>query len=109
MLEGCTPFPPEFEQRYIRAGFWRHETISAAIFDAARRRPDSIATIDSSRTLTYLELVEETRRVTGLLLHNGIERGDRIVIQLPNCVEFATFTLACCSIGAIPVMALPAF
>ena len=37
-----------------------------------------------------------------------IERNDRIVIQLPNCIEFATLTIACLEIGAIPVMALPA-
>ena len=47
--------------------------------------------------------------VAALLSRNGIARNDRIVIQLPNCVEFATLTIACLEIGAIPVMALPAF
>src|SRR5208282_4387225 len=40
---------------------------------------------------------------------HGIARNDRVVIQLPNCVEFATLTIACLEIGALPVMALPAF
>ena len=47
--------------------------------------------------------------LAALLSRNGIERNDRIVIQLPNCVEFATLTVACLEIGALPVMALPAF
>ncbi len=44
-----------------------------------------------------------------MLDHHGIGRGDRIVIQLPNCTEFATLLIACLELGALPVMALPAF
>ncbi|HYK64270.1 MAG TPA: AMP-binding protein, partial [Patescibacteria group bacterium] len=39
----------------------------------------------------------------------GIGRNDRVVVQLPNSVEFASLTLACLEIGALPIMALPAF
>ncbi|MDO8433915.1 MAG: AMP-binding protein [Candidatus Binatus sp.] len=109
MLEGCTPFPPDYSERYIRAGFWRRETIAEAIFGAARQWPDSIAVTDSSRALTYAQLFEETQQIARLLSDSGIMRGDRIVIQLPNCAEFASLTLACLAIGTIPVMALPAF
>src|SRR5271170_970875 len=109
MLEGCTPFPPEVAERYIREGFWRAETIPQAIVRAARLRPDSIALIDSTRSLTFSQLVDEAGHIAGLLDREGIERGDRVVIQLPNCVEFATLTVACLEIGALQIMALPAF
>ncbi len=109
MLEGCTPFPDDLAAQYVRDGLWRAETIAQAIFDSARQHPEAIAAIDSTRTLTYSELRGETDRVAALLSRCGISRGDRIVIQLPNCVEFATLTLACFEVGAIPVMALPAF
>lgn len=109
MLEGCTPFPPEFAERYIRAGFWRAETIPQAIVRAAERRPDAIALTDSTRSITFLQLLDEAGKLAGLLDREGIVRGDRVVIQLPNCVDFATFTVACLEIGAIPIMALPAF
>ena len=109
MLEGFTPFPPDLSARYVRDGLWRAETISQAIFDSARQHPESIAAIDATRSLTYSELLAETDRMAALLASAGIARGDRIVIQLPNCVEFASLTLACFEIGALPVMALPAF
>jgi 2,3-dihydroxybenzoate-AMP ligase len=109
MLEGCTPFPSEFAERYIREGFWRAETIPQAIVRAARQRPDLIALSDSTRSLTYSQLLDEAGHVAALLDREGIARGDRVVIQLPNCIDFATLTVACLEIGAIPIMALPAF
>jgi 2,3-dihydroxybenzoate-AMP ligase len=109
MLEGCTPFPAEFAERYVREGIWRRETIPQAIAKAALEHSDSIAVSDSTRSLTYSQLLAEAGTLAALLVRNGIERNDRIVIQLPNCVEFATLTVACLEIGAIPVMALPAF
>ena len=109
MLEGCTPFPSEFAERYIREGFWRAETIPQAIVRAAERRPDAIAVIDSARSLTYSQLLDEAGSLAALLDREGIVRGDRVVIQIPNCIDFATFTVACLEIGAIPIMALPAF
>ena len=109
MLEGCTPFPAEFEERYAREGIWRQETIPQAIAKAALEHSDSIAVSDSTRSLSYSQLVAEAGNLAALLSRNEIERNDRIVIQLPNCVEFATLTVACLEIGALPVMALPAF
>ena len=109
MLEGCVPFPAEFAERYIRAGIWRRETIAQAIAKSALQRPDSIAVADSTRSLTYSQLIAEAGNVAALLARESIARNDRVIIQLPNCVEFATLTIACLEIGAIPVMALPAF
>lgn len=109
MLEGCTPFPADFAERYVREGIWRRESICEAVANAARERPDSIAVADTTRSLTFSQLVAEARSLAALLSRNGIERNDRVVIQLPNCVEFATLTLACLVLGALPVMALPAY
>src|SRR5208282_2208546 len=109
MLEGCSPFPAEFAERYVRTGIWRRETIPRAIVKTALARPDSIALGDSNRSLSYSQFLAETASLAGLLSRHGIARNDRVVIQLPNCVEFATLTVACLEVGAIPVMALPAF
>src|SRR5258705_2225629 len=109
MLEGCTPFPSEFAERYIRAGFWRAETIPQALVNAAERRPGAIALSDSTRSITFSQLLDEAGKLAALLDREGIVRGDRVVIQIPNCIDFATFTVACLEIGAIPIMALPAF
>src|ERR1700733_9942304 len=109
MLEGCTPFPAEFAERYVRAGIWRDETIPQANAKAPLGRADSIAVADSTRSLNYSQLIAEAGAVATLLSRNGIARNDRVIVQLPNCVEFATLTIACLEVGALPVMALPAF
>src|ERR1700693_2754803 len=109
MLEGCTPFPADFAERYLREEIWRRETLPHAIASTALEHPEAIAISDSTRSLSFAQLLAEAGNLAALLSRNGIERNDRIVIQLPNCVEFATLTVACLEIGAIPVMALPAF
>ncbi|MGC1342827.1 MAG: AMP-binding protein [Candidatus Binataceae bacterium] len=112
MLEGWTPYPAEAAERYLREGHWRRETIAQAIGAAARRhaaeRPDAIAIADARQRLGFDAMLRETARLAALLESRGIERGDRIIVQLPNRVEFVTLMLACAEIGAVPVMALPA-
>jgi 2,3-dihydroxybenzoate-AMP ligase len=109
MLEGCTPYPADVAERYKREGYWRAETIPQAVAHGARDFPDAIAVADSSRTLKFADLLGEAAQVAALLEHHGIHRGDRIIVQVPNTVEFATLFLGCLELGAIPVMALPAF
>jgi 2,3-dihydroxybenzoate-AMP ligase len=109
MLDGCTPYPAEFAERYLREGYWPRETIAHAVAQAARRNPDSIAVIDGARSLTRAELLAQAAQIAGLLRAHGLRAGGRIIIQLPNCAEFASLFLACTALGVLPVMALPAF
>jgi len=109
MLDGCTPYPDEFAARYVRAGYWRSETIAKALVSASRESRKAIVVSDSQRALTFDELLDEAGRVAGLLERHGLRRGDRIVVQLPNCTDFAGLFLACMELGVVPVMALPAF
>lgn len=108
MLEGCTPFPPEFRARYAREGYWKAETIRDAIGTALRSRQGGVAVADSRRRLAPRELLEEAARLGAMLRDHGIAPGDRVVFQLPNCIEFASLFLACMHTGALPVMALAA-
>jgi 2,3-dihydroxybenzoate-AMP ligase len=112
MLEGCVPYPPAAAARYIREGYWRRETIAEAIAAAAaeceRDRPGHAAVCDSSRRLSYGALMREAAGFAAVLSRHGLEAGDRIIVALPNCVEFASLFIACAQVGAIPVMALPA-
>jgi len=113
MIQGCTPYPVEFAERYVREGYWCAETIpqavAAAATEARTRQPRATAIADSVRRLGYNKMLAEASRFAAVLERHGIKRGDRVVIQLPNCTEFATLLLACLEIGALPVMALPAF
>ncbi len=95
--------------RYMREGYWRRETIAEALVVASGGFADAIAVSDSRRSVAFQELVAEAARFAALLERHGLRRGDRIVIQLPNCAEFASLFLACADVGVVPIMALPAF
>ena len=108
MLDGCTPYPAEFRERYIREGYWRPETIAEALVSSAKANPARTAVADHRRRLTFSQFLDEAERFRACLSNHGIARGDRVILQLPNCVEFASLALACFELGAIPIMALPA-
>jgi 2,3-dihydroxybenzoate-AMP ligase len=99
----------EFRERYLREGYWRAETISQAVSRSALVHPARTALADASRALTYPQLLEEARSFRDVLAKHGLRRGERIIVQLPNCAEFASLALGCFDLGVIPIMALPAF
>ncbi|HWC32741.1 MAG TPA: AMP-binding protein, partial [Actinomycetota bacterium] len=53
------------------------------------------------RDLTYGELLAEVEKVAAALRGMGVERGDRITIYMPTCVEAIALMLATVRIGAI--------
>ncbi len=53
-----------------------------------------------TRTVTYAELLAETRRFANVLKDLGVQRGDRVNIYLPMIPEAAVAMLACARIGA---------
>ena len=65
-----------------------------------------MAIIDRDREVTYAELDERATRLALNLLDEGLRPLDRVVVQLPNVVEFADFYFALQKIGCIPIMAL---
>ena len=53
------------------------------------------------RTLTYQQLHREVCQFANVLKRNGIKKGDRVIIYLPNIPEAAIAMLACARIGAV--------
>ncbi len=53
-----------------------------------------------TRTLTYGELLTETKKFANVLRGLGVEKGDRVAIYLPMVPEAAVAMLACARIGA---------
>src|SRR5215472_15005561 len=108
MLLGAVPFPPEFAARYRAKGYWEDRTIAAVWEDYSRRYGDRVAVIDKDETATYAEIDSRATNLALNLLELGIKPLDRLVVQLPNRIQFVYLYLALQKIGAIPVMALPA-
>jgi len=108
MLQGCVPWPEEFARRYAEAGLWEGITVAEMVERTARRQPQKVAVVHGETRTTYDELVRSAKRVAGGLAHLGLRPQDRVVVQLPNGVEFVSLYLALNYIGVIPVMALRA-
>ncbi|MRG97503.1 (2,3-dihydroxybenzoyl)adenylate synthase [Polyangium spumosum] len=107
-LDGFTPWPPEFADRYRRAGHWRGETFGEWLHARAARFGDRVALVDERRRLSYRELDTRASHLAAGLSRLGIRPRDRVVVQLPNVVEFFEVCFALFRLGALPVLALPA-
>ncbi|SNR29657.1 (2,3-dihydroxybenzoyl)adenylate synthase [Blastococcus mobilis] len=105
---GVVPWPDDVAAAYAERGWWRGLSLGEELWAAADRRPDAVAVVDGDLRLTYRSLTTRSDAAASRLADLGLERGDRIVVQLPNCWQFVVLTLACLRAGVVPVMALPA-
>lgn len=70
---------------------------------------DAVALIDyDDRVITYGELRDRVARLRGGFSELGVERGDRVVLLLGNCADFAFAYLALVGLGAVAVPCNPA-
>ena len=109
IADGTVPWPEDLAREYQSAGWWRGLALGTEIAAVANVRRAATALVDGATRLSYASLLARadalaTRLSDGL----GLERGDRIVVQLPNCWQFVVLTLGCLRAGIVPVMALPA-
>ena len=107
MLDGVTPFPPEFAARYRDAGYWEDRPLRSVFAEIFARYAERVALIDGEEHITYRRLDERSTRLALNLLDLGVRPLDRIVVQLPNTGLFCYLYFALQKIGAIPILALP--
>lgn len=70
----------------------------------AHTRSDSIAVICNDTRLTFSDLNNQSNILANWLLGQGLKKGDRAVMLLPNCAEFAVVYFALMKIGIIAVI-----
>lgn len=69
----------------------------------AARFPNKTALIFNDKTVTFSDLKSSVFRTANLLRAQGIIKGDKIGIYLPNCLEYVYSYLACFCLGAVAV------
>lgn len=79
-------------------------------FDVQARSNDTLALWvveedGSERRLTYAEMSARSNRVANFLRQQGVARGDRVLIMIPNQVELWDLMLACIKLGAVMIPA----
>ena len=107
MLPGVVPFPPEFAQRYRDRGYWSDKSLADEFRVVFKRYGDRVALIGGDRAITYAELDRLSDNLALNLLDLGLKDLDRVVVQLPNVVEFVILYFGLQKIGCIPIAALP--
>ena len=107
MLNGVVPFPPELAQRYRDRGYWSDKSLADEFRFVFKRYADRIALIGGERAITYRELDSLSDNLALNLLDLGLKTLDRVVVQLPNVVEFVILYFGVQKIGCIPIAALP--
>ena len=109
IADGTVPWPEDLAREYTNAGWWRGQALGAEIVAVADARKAATALIDGAARISYASLAARADALASRLTDGlGLERGDRIVVQLPNCWPFVVLTLGCLRAGIVPVMALPA-
>lgn len=106
-MDEFTPWSDEDAARYRAAGIWRGVPLGDALTETARVFPDRVAAVDRERRITHGEVRAEADDIARGLLALGVRPGDRVMVQLPNVVEFLTVTVGLFRAGVIPVFALP--
>ncbi|HEY2204185.1 MAG TPA: AMP-binding protein [Pseudonocardia sp.] len=110
-LDGFTPWPAEFTARYTEAGYWRDDVLGELPRAWAARSGGATAVVDGGpggARLSYAELERRVERTAAGLRALGIAPSDRVVVHLPNVLEFVVVLFALPRCGAVPVLALPA-
>ncbi|MFD9337434.1 (2,3-dihydroxybenzoyl)adenylate synthase [Streptomyces sp. NPDC060028] len=104
MLDGCTPWPEEFVDRYWAAGHWRGNTLDNLLRGWALQYGPRTALVHGGTRTTYAYLNRRVDRMAAGFRLSGLRPGQRVVVQLPNVPEFVVTVFALMRAGAVPVL-----
>lgn len=74
---------------------------------AARRKPHKTAIVFYGNTITYRELDRAANQLANALLGQGLQKGDRVLVMLPNCPQAIIAFYGVLKAGGVTVMASP--
>src|SRR5436309_4098832 len=86
-----------------------HLNVGEALLDANAEGDHGgrIAIQAGERHLSYAELAKQVNRLCHGLRSAGLDRGDRVLLRLPNVPEFVVAWLACQKLGIVTVGTMP--
>ncbi len=109
VLEGANSFPKEMVDLYYRKRWWLGIPLGEMLDRTCDLYPYKEALVAGEARLTYRQLREQTDRAALAFLELGIQKLDRVLLQIPNWAEFVFAYYGLHKIGAIPVMCIPRF
>ena len=105
-------WPSDTAARYRQLGYWTEETFADFVEDRTARFADHLAVVGQdargrTQRWTYAELGARARATAARFAQLGVRPGDRVVVALPNLVDYVRTVLGLLRLGALPVFALP--
>jgi long-chain acyl-CoA synthetase len=73
------------------------------------RYPDKTAVIYLGESFSYTRLRDLSERFAGAVLDLGVKKGDRVMIYIPNCIQFVIAFFGIQRIGAVIVPVSPIY
>jgi 2,3-dihydroxybenzoate-AMP ligase/mycobactin salicyl-AMP ligase len=107
VFDGFTEYKKEDVEKYNRYRWWLGLTWGDLLDKATDLYPTKEALVDDTSRLIYSKLREKVDRLAVGLMKLGIQKGDFILLQIPNWNEYVYSFFAIQKIGAIPVLLLP--
>lgn len=102
-MEGVPVYLTKEARQYKKMHLWRDITLGEMLDNTARVYPDKEAVVDAEKRWTFAELSQLTTDFASALLDLGFRPGDRILMQMPNSVEWALFYFSMQKIGVVPI------
>jgi len=110
--EGAILLSPDKRVKdYAKRGWWTGVTVDQVFREAIAARGGEMALVDpinradllgsEPQRLTFNDLNSRVNALCRWLTEQGLKRGDRVVMQLPNVVEGVYVFLACARLGLI--------
>lgn len=95
--------------QYTELGLWTDGRIGELIGRQAQRFPDRELFCFNDRRVTYGQFSSWVNGVAATMIAHGVQRRDRVFVQLPNCLEALVLQVAAFRIGAINVPVVPIY
>ncbi len=84
-------------------------TLVSIVQESCRRFPDKTAYISMGKSITYADLDDLTRRFAAWLHANGLGRGDRVALMMPNLLQYPVCLFGALRAGCIVVNCNPLY
>lgn len=94
--------------KYEHLDGWEKCSLGKQLERWAGKYKHKIAVMDSEKNITYEELNQRVNQMASAFIHKGIEPGNRVIVQLPNCISLVEVLFALMRAGAVPILMLPA-
>jgi len=85
------------------------QTVAGVLEAQAAENPDRVFLIAGDRRFTYAQVNARSTALAAALTELGVERGDRIAVDLPNWPEFVVSVFAAAKLGAVIVPLNPRY